>query len=79
MSTATLESLKSTVKSALNMAPTLPKTYKHAVFKEQGAPLVVEEVELRLPAKGEVLIKVEACGVCHSDMMAQHNVMGAGL
>lgn len=48
------------------MAPDLPKTYKHAVFKEKGAPLVLEEVELKMPAKGEVLIKVEACGVCHS-------------
>jgi Zn-dependent alcohol dehydrogenase len=61
------------------MAPTLPETYKHAVFKEQGAPLVVEEVELKKPAKGEVLIKVEACGVCHSDGMAQLNIFGHGL
>ncbi|KAH8678357.1 dehydrogenase [Xylariales sp. PMI_506] len=56
----------------------LPKTYKHAVFKEQGAPLVVEETELKLPGETEILIKVEACGVCYSDMYAQYNGMGGG-
>jgi Zn-dependent alcohol dehydrogenase len=57
----------------------LPKTYKHAVFKQQGAPLVIEDAELSLPSKGELLVKVEACGVCFSDMFAQHNIMGGGL
>ncbi|KAF4627916.1 hypothetical protein G7Y89_g10238 [Cudoniella acicularis] len=56
----------------------LPKTYKHAVFKQQGAPLVIEDAELSLPTKGELLVKVEACGVCFSDMFAQHNIMGGG-
>ncbi|ROV93945.1 hypothetical protein VSDG_06270 [Cytospora chrysosperma] len=57
---------------------TLPKTYKQAVFKEQGAPLTLEDVELKHPGPGEVLVKVEACGVCHSDMFAQLNFFGAG-
>lgn len=57
----------------------LPKTYNHAVFKTQGQPLTIEEVELKLPGPGEVLVKVEACGVCYSDMYAQHNGMGGGL
>lgn len=57
----------------------LPKTFKHAVFKEKGGPLVVEETELKSPVKGEILIKVEACGVCHSDSLAQNNAYGAGL
>jgi D-arabinose 1-dehydrogenase-like Zn-dependent alcohol dehydrogenase len=26
-----------------------------------------------------VLVKVEACGVCHSDIVVQHNAFGAGL
>ena len=58
---------------------TLPKTYKRAAFKSQGADLTVEDVELQLPGPSEVLVKVEACGVCFSDMFAQHNVMGGGL
>jgi Zn-dependent alcohol dehydrogenase len=57
----------------------LPKTYKQAVFKEAGAPIKIEETKLTLPGKGEVLVKVEACGVCFSDTFAQHNVMGGGL
>lgn len=61
------------------MAPELPKTFKQAVCKEQGAPLTIEEVELRMPEKGEVLVKVEACGVCHSDTFVSMNVFGGGL
>jgi hypothetical protein len=57
----------------------LPKTYKHAIFKEHGQPLVIEEVPLEQPGHGELLVKVEACGVCFSDMFAQINVMGGGL
>lgn len=68
-----------TVRTALNMTPSLPKTYKQAAFKELGGPLVVEEVELKLPEKGEVLVKVEACGVCHSDIFVKANVYGVGL
>ena len=79
MTTPMLENITSTVKSALNMASpniSLPKTYKQAAFKAQGAPLTVEEVELKMPEHGEVLVKVEACGVCHSDSFAQLNFMG---
>ncbi|OTA99731.1 hypothetical protein M426DRAFT_67245 [Hypoxylon sp. CI-4A] len=56
----------------------LPKTYKQAVFKAQGQPLVLEDTELKPPSHGEVLVKVEACGVCYSDMYAQYNGMGGG-
>lgn len=57
----------------------LPKTYKHAVFKSAGAPLEIVESELNPPGKGEVLVKVEACGVCYSDVYAQNNGLGGGL
>ena len=53
------------------MAAQIPKSYKAAMFKEKGGPLVVEEVETRLPEQGEVLIKVLACGVCHSEVVTQ--------
>lgn len=56
----------------------LPQTYKQAVFKEADAPLTIEDVKLTPPGKGEVLVKVEACGVCFSDMFAQKNIMGGG-
>ncbi|KAI0429014.1 GroES-like protein [Xylaria sp. FL1042] len=57
---------------------TLPKTYKQAVFREQGGPLFLEEVDLKHPGAGEILVKVEACGVCYSDMFAQNNILGGG-
>jgi alcohol dehydrogenase, propanol-preferring len=39
-----------------------------AVLREFGGPIAVEEVETPVPGAGEVLVKVEACGVCHSDL-----------
>jgi propanol-preferring alcohol dehydrogenase len=41
---------------------------KAAVVQEFKEPLVVEEVETPTVGPDEVLIKVEACGVCHSDL-----------
>jgi alcohol dehydrogenase len=35
---------------------------------DQTRPLVVEEVELQKPGAGEVLVKVRAAGLCHSDL-----------
>ena len=57
----------------------LPQAYKQAVFKEADAPLTIEDVNLTQPSRGEVLVKVEACGVCFSDMFAQKNILGGGL
>jgi alcohol dehydrogenase len=34
----------------------------------QSRPLAVEEVELAPPGPGEVLVKIEAAGLCHSDL-----------
>src|SRR6187399_243424 len=39
-----------------------------AVLEEFGEPLVVQEVELADPRPGEVLVRLVACGVCHTDM-----------
>jgi S-(hydroxymethyl)glutathione dehydrogenase/alcohol dehydrogenase len=39
-----------------------------AVLEEFGQPLVVQEVELQEPQAGEVLVRLEACGVCHTDL-----------
>jgi S-(hydroxymethyl)glutathione dehydrogenase/alcohol dehydrogenase len=39
-----------------------------AVLEQFGEPLVVQEVDLDPPKTGEVLVKVEACGVCHTDL-----------
>ena len=39
-----------------------------AVLEEFGQPLQVQEVELAEPRDGEVLVRLEACGVCHTDL-----------
>jgi S-(hydroxymethyl)glutathione dehydrogenase / alcohol dehydrogenase len=39
-----------------------------AVLEEFGSPLAVQEVDLGAPKAGEVLVKLEACGICHTDM-----------
>jgi S-(hydroxymethyl)glutathione dehydrogenase/alcohol dehydrogenase len=39
-----------------------------AVLEEFGAPLVVQDVDLADPRAGEVLVRLEACGVCHTDL-----------
>ncbi|HEY8475624.1 MAG TPA: Zn-dependent alcohol dehydrogenase [Chloroflexota bacterium] len=39
-----------------------------AILYEYNTPLVVEEVDLADPGPGEVLVKVGATGVCHSDL-----------
>lgn len=39
-----------------------------AVLEEFGSPLVVGEVELGEPRAGEVLVRLVACGVCHTDL-----------
>jgi len=39
-----------------------------AVLEEFANPLVVQAVELGGPKPGEVLVRLKACGVCHTDL-----------
>jgi S-(hydroxymethyl)glutathione dehydrogenase/alcohol dehydrogenase len=39
-----------------------------AVLEEFGAPLNVTEVDLADPGPGEALVRLVACGVCHTDL-----------
>src|SRR5215468_9948005 len=39
-----------------------------AVLEEFGRPLEVQEIDLAEPKAGEVLIRLVACGVCHTDL-----------
>jgi alcohol dehydrogenase, propanol-preferring len=39
-----------------------------AILREFKKPLTIEEVDRPKPGAGEVLIEMEACGVCHSDL-----------
>lgn len=41
---------------------------KAAVLHELRKPLAIEDMERPKPGENEVLIQIEACGVCHSDL-----------
>ncbi|KAL3417888.1 alcohol dehydrogenase GroES-like domain-containing protein [Phlyctema vagabunda] len=57
--------------------PSLPKTYKAAIFEQPNSSLKVIDVELKHPGPGQVLVKVLTCGVCHSDAMVQNGALGS--
>lgn len=64
---------------ASTIKPVLPTSYKAAVIEASGAPLKVIDVNLKKPGPGQVLVKVLACGVCHSDAGLQQGHFGPHL
>lgn len=48
----------------------IPKTMKAAFVTNFGRPLTIGELPVPQPKDGQVLIKIEACGVCHTDVHA---------
>jgi alcohol dehydrogenase, propanol-preferring len=48
----------------------MARSMKAAVVREFGRPLNIEEVPIPVPAPGEVLVKIMATGVCHTDLHA---------
>lgn len=46
------------------------KTMRAAVARAFGQPLVIEELPIPRPGPGEVLVKIAATGVCHTDLHA---------
>jgi len=47
-----------------------PKTMKAAVVRKFGDPLTIDELPVPTPGYGEVLVKIAATGVCHTDLHA---------
>eukprot|EP01138_Halocafeteria_seosinensis_P012173 gb/GECG01012441.1/.p1 GENE.gb/GECG01012441.1/~~gb/GECG01012441.1/.p1 ORF type:complete len:341 (+),score=37.91 gb/GECG01012441.1/:1-1023(+) len=48
----------------------MPGTMKAAVVEELGKPLHVKEIEIPKPGAGQVLVKLDVTGVCHTDVHA---------
>ena len=48
----------------------LPQTMKAAVVHEFGKPLSLQDVPVPRPGSGQILVRVVACGVCHTDLHA---------
>jgi alcohol dehydrogenase, propanol-preferring len=56
-------------------APTAQSTvsnYEAAVVRGFGEPLTIEQVPMRPLIAGQVRVRVEACGLCHTDIHAAH-------
>lgn len=56
------------------MSSQIPSTMKAAVLRDTSKGLEVNEIRTPHPRFGEVLVKVSACGLCHSDL---HVIGGA--
>ncbi|MGD9893942.1 MAG: Zn-dependent alcohol dehydrogenase [Dehalococcoidia bacterium] len=50
-----------------------------AVFENLDQPTEVRDVDLNGPEAGEVLVKVTACGVCHSDLHVMARMPGPAI
>jgi S-(hydroxymethyl)glutathione dehydrogenase/alcohol dehydrogenase len=50
---------------------------KAVICRERNQPVVVEEIEIDPPQQGEVMIKMIACGICHSDASAVNGTLMA--
>src|SRR3546814_4327959 len=48
----------------------MAQTMKAAVVRQFGKPLTIEQVPVPQPGPGEVLVKIVASGVCHTDLHA---------
>jgi aryl-alcohol dehydrogenase len=44
---------------------------KAAIAREAHKPLSIEEVEIRDPLPGEILVRLEAAGICHTDIVCR--------
>jgi propanol-preferring alcohol dehydrogenase len=49
---------------------TIPQTMRAAVVRGFGQPLSIEEQPVPRPGPGEVLVRIAASGVCHTDLHA---------
>jgi S-(hydroxymethyl)glutathione dehydrogenase / alcohol dehydrogenase len=49
-----------------------------AVLERFGKPLVIQELDLAEPKEGEVLVRLVACGVCHTDLYTASGVDPSG-
>jgi D-arabinose 1-dehydrogenase-like Zn-dependent alcohol dehydrogenase len=51
-------------------------TMRAVQVAKPGGPFELVERDLPVPDDGEVRVRVQACGVCHSDMLAKEGVLG---
>jgi alcohol dehydrogenase, propanol-preferring len=50
----------------------MTKMMKAAVVREFGKPLAIEEVPVPQPNENQILVRIAATGICHTDLHAAH-------
>ena len=50
----------------------MTKKMRAAQVEQFGKPLVIKELDIPTPGPGQILVKIEACGVCHTDLHARN-------
>jgi propanol-preferring alcohol dehydrogenase len=62
----------SSARQEWDISPSKAGQMNVAVVEQFGTPLLLKEWDIPTPATGQILIKTEACGVCHTDLHAAH-------
>ena len=57
----------------------MSRTARAVICRELNRPVVVEEISVEPPRRGEVTVKLAACGVCHSDLSATNGTLAMPL
>ena len=53
----------------------MARSGKAVICRELNKPVVVETISVDSPKRGEVMVKLAACGVCHSDLSATNGTI----
>ncbi|MGI8417682.1 MAG: S-(hydroxymethyl)mycothiol dehydrogenase [Nakamurella sp.] len=54
----------------------MPRTSKAVIARAKGAPVEVVTINVPDPGPGEAVVKVQACGVCHTDLHYREGGIG---
>ena len=57
----------------------MAKAARAVICRELDKPVVVERITVEQPQRGEVMVKLAACGVCHSDLSATNGTIPLAL
>src|ERR1700675_1447231 len=72
MNAAVIDQPVSSTRQEWDISPSKAGQMKVAVVEQFGKPLLLREWDIPSPGAGQILIKTEACGVCHTDVHAWH-------
>jgi len=67
--------MKSCGGKRLTILSPMTRTGKAVLCRELNKPVVVEEITVDAPKRGEVMVRIAACGVCHSDLSATNGTI----